>query len=242
MSGSAGTEGGGAQPSRPQTAQQLAHAQLRSKIVSGELQPGDPIRQEALAERKGTSRVPLREALKILEGEGQVTYRPHRGYVVTSLSIEDLLEVYRIRELLEGEAARQSAIKMSENDLALVVDAQREFERAHAESDIATLTSANRTFHFQLLEAAGMPRLMRLVRILWDATDVYRSINYNDETNRRQVIREHRAIIKAARGRDPEKLVDMLDAHRDAAVIALRRMLSNGIRPQPGGAKAIGQS
>lgn len=239
MTGSTGAEGS---PPRPQTAQQLVLAQLRSKIVSGELQPGDPIRQDALAERLGTSRVPLREALKILEGEGQVTYRPHRGYAVTSLSIEDLLEVYRIRELLEGEAARRSAVKMSDGDIGKIVDAQREFEQAHSDSDLTTLTTANRTFHFLLLEAAGMPRLMRLVRILWDATDVYRSIYYNDETNRRQVIREHRAIIKAARARDAEKLVEMLDAHRDAAVISLRRMLSNGVRLQPGGAKAANSS
>lgn len=114
---------------KPSTAQEAVLAQLRRAIVSGELRPGEPIRQSALAERFGVSRVPLREALKILEGEGQVTYRPHRGYVVTELNMDDLLEVYRIRELLEGEAARRAVPRLSETDIATLGFAAAEVTR-----------------------------------------------------------------------------------------------------------------
>lgn len=84
-------------PLRPPTAQEFVLTELRRAIVSGQLRPGAAIRQDTLAESLGVSRVPLREALKILEGEGQVTYRPHRGYFVADLSYDDLREVYRIR-------------------------------------------------------------------------------------------------------------------------------------------------
>lgn len=216
---------GVARSGRPQTAQEFALAELRRAIVTGELSPGQPIRQDALAERLGISKVPLREALKMLEGEGQVTYRPHRGYLVTDLSLNDLLEVYRIRELLESEAAREAVVRVGPDDIDRIVAAQRDFEAAHEAGDAVVLTATNRAFHFALLEAAGMPRLVRLVRVLWDATDAYRSVYYNDEANRRRAIREHRAVIKALRNRDADELVRMLNEHRDAAVIALRRVI-----------------
>jgi len=89
-------------PWRPPTAQEAVLAELRRFITTGRLRPGQQIVQDALAVQLGVSRVPLREALKILEGEGQVTYVAHRGYFVTELSLSDLLEVYRIREILEA--------------------------------------------------------------------------------------------------------------------------------------------
>src|SRR5690606_4811261 len=212
---------------RPQTAQEFALAELRRAIGTGELPAGQPIRQDTIAQQLGISRVPLREALKILEGEGQVTYRPHRGYVVTDLSLDDLLEVYRIRELLESEAARQAVVRITDQDIDRIMAAQKQFEAAHEAGDAAELTAANRECHFALLEAAGMPRLVRLVRILWDATDAYRSVYYNDEVNRRRAIREHRAVIRALKARNAEQLVDMLNVHRDAAVVALRRVIGS---------------
>src|SRR5690606_32639587 len=75
---------------KPPTAQQAVLAELRRFIASGSLRPGQQIRQDTLSAELGVSRVPLREALKILEGEGQVTYEAHRGYFVTELSLRDL--------------------------------------------------------------------------------------------------------------------------------------------------------
>ena len=69
--------------------------------------------QDDLAESLGVSRVPIREALKVLEGEGQVTYIPRRGYFVAELSIDNLIEVYRIRSLLESEAIRSRLFRCS---------------------------------------------------------------------------------------------------------------------------------
>ena len=106
-------------------------AALRRALVSGELAPGEQVRQESLAERFGVSRVPLREALKILEGEGRVVYLPHRGYFVAELSLDDLLEVYRMRELLEAEAVMVAVPRLGASDLAAISAACEDVRQAN---------------------------------------------------------------------------------------------------------------
>ncbi|MCZ3385650.1 MAG: GntR family transcriptional regulator [Actinomycetia bacterium] len=210
---------------RPPTAQEAVLAELRRAIITGELRPGEQVLQDALAERFGVSRVPLREALKILEGEGQVIYRPHRGYFVAELDIDDLREVYRIRDLLETEAVRRAVPQITGDELAVMAAALEEVEHASASGDLATMTEANRRFHFELVEAARMPRLSRLVRVLWDATDVYRSLYYSDGDHRDAVHDEHRAVLEAVRGGDAEAAAVLLRTHRERAVSALERVL-----------------
>lgn len=211
-----------AQRRRPPTAQQFVLEELRLAITSGELRPGSPIRQDALAERLGVSRVPLREALKTLEGEGLVVHHAHRGYFVAELSLDDLREVYRIREILEAEAVRQAAGRMDE---AALEAAQREVEAEAAAGDVAAMAAANRRFHFALYEACGMPRLVRLVASLWDATDAYRSLYYVRPANREHVLREHREVLDALRAGAVEQAVRLLDEHRAHAVAALEEVL-----------------
>ncbi|MHA7209413.1 GntR family transcriptional regulator [Arthrobacter sp. MDT1-65] len=211
---------------RPPTAQAFVLAELRRAIIAGEFLPGQPLRQDALAERFGVSRVPLREALKTLESEGQVDYEPHRGHRVATLSLTDLLEVYRIRQLLEGEAARVAlSRKLSSTVLDDLRTAARDVETASGAGDLLKMTEANRRFHFVLVGAAGMPRLERIITILWDATDAYRFVYYGAESNRARVEHEHALIIDAFAERDAEKLILLLDEHREHAVKALRTFL-----------------
>lgn len=214
-------------PKRPPTAQAFALAELRRMIIAGEVQPGQPLRQDALADRLGVSRVPLREAFKILEGEGQIVYEPHRGFKVARLSLADLLEVYRIRQLLETEAAHAAVERADDAVLQAMKDAAREVEAASAAADLLPMTEANRRFHFVLLSASGMPRLERLIQVLWDATDTYRFVYYGTPTNRQRVEDEHNLIIEAFADRDAERLVKYLDEHRNHAVDALRTFLDS---------------
>jgi DNA-binding GntR family transcriptional regulator len=206
---------------RPPTTQEFVLQELRKAIVSGHLSPRQPIRQDSIAHELGVSRVPLREALKTLEAEGQVIYQPHRGYSVAELSLADLLEVYRLRELLESEAATVATGQFTEADLLRIGQARDEVESAEVKGDLVGMVAANRQFHFALLEPAQMPRLLRIVRTLWDATDAYRAVYYNSEDNRSRVHREHEAILEAARQRDAGGLVVLLTQHRQHAVDAL---------------------
>lgn len=210
---------------RPPTAQEFVLGELRRLIVTGGLRAGEQIKQDALAESLGTSRVPLREALKILEGEGQVTYHPHRGYFVAELSASDLVELYRIRQLLEDEAAAVAIPKLTSADLEGLEAALREVEAAGEAGDIPAITVANRRFHFLLIERAELPRLTRLIRQLWDATDAYRSVYFAEPVNRLQVEREHRFILEALRERDIPRSIALLNTHRDHAVKRVSRVL-----------------
>ena len=216
------------------TASATVLGQLRHAISTGALLPGQQLVQESLAESFGVSRVPLREALQVLEGEGQVVHEAHRGYFVAELSIDDLVEVYRLRALLEGEAARAALPLLTEDDITLLAHILEGVDRAADIGDVGTMTQANRQFHFALIDAAQMPRLSRIVSSLWDATDVYRTVYYGAEAHRARVAHEHAAILAAIRRRDADALVAELDAHREHAVIGIGE-LSAHLSTQPSG-------
>ncbi|MFD2354243.1 CoA transferase [Nonomuraea ferruginea] len=211
---------------RPPTAQQFVLGELRRAITTGRLRPGAPIRQDALAEELQVSRVPLREALKTLQGEGLVRYEAHRGYSVETLSLGDLREVYRIRELLEEEAVRRAVARLADADLDRLRAAQDDVERAADAGDVLAMATANRLFHMTLFDCAGMPRLSRLIRTLWDTTDAYRSMYYGGPANRERVVKEHRATLDALRRRDADEAVATLTVHRAHAVAELESLLS----------------
>lgn len=200
-------------------------AQLRERLARGALRPGDQIRQEILADELGLSVVPVREALKTLEAEGQVEYFPHRGYFVARLDIEELTEAYRIRELLEAEAVARAVPRLADEDLARLAEAIRDIDKHARAGDLSAVTAANRRFHFTLFEAAGMPRLANFIRILWDATEAYRSLYFAEQAHLRLINREHRAILKAIRAGDVAEAVALAGRHRENALESLRSVL-----------------
>jgi DNA-binding GntR family transcriptional regulator len=220
---------------RPPTAQEAVLAELRRSILEGELAPGAQILQDRIAEQLGVSRVPVREALKMLEGEGQVSYAPHRGYFVTELDAAELMEVYQIRDILEAEAVTRALPHLGDDDYERMQEAVDDMEAAEGEGDIVALTAANRRFHFALMEPCGMPRLLRIIRQLWDSTDPYRSVYFGHEQHRKTVRQEHRAILRAVRERNADELVRELTEHRLHAVESLRNILdTRAAGAQPG--------
>jgi DNA-binding GntR family transcriptional regulator len=212
---------------RPPTAQEAVLEELRRAILARELKPGTQIVQDAFAERLGLSRVPVREALKILEGEGQVRYSPHHGYFVAELDVNELLEIYRMRELLEAETVRAAAPLLTEPDLGRINQAIDDMTDANERADIVALTAANRRFHFALFEPSGMPRFVRIIKQLWDSSDPYRSLYFAEPVHRDTVDREHRQICEAARQRDGESLVRLLGEHRSHAIAELKKILES---------------
>jgi DNA-binding GntR family transcriptional regulator len=202
---------------RPLTAQEAVLAEIRRSILSGAWAPGSPIRQDTVAAQLGVSRVPVREALKILEGEAQVIYIPHKGYVVRELDADELVELYRLRELLESEAIRHAIPKLTEAHLTRMHEAMERME-ALDPTDLAALADHNRAFHGALFDAAEMPRLEHFLRLLRDAADIYRVLLYADTNRLSQSATEHNEIYAACTARDTERIIRLHDQHRSHTV------------------------
>jgi DNA-binding GntR family transcriptional regulator len=207
------------------TAQQVLES-LRHGLVSGMLRPGQRVNQEEVALRLRVSVAPVREALRVLEQEGQLVYHPRRGYFVTELRIEDLEEIYELRRVLEERLARRALPELDDETLTRVRGAAEECEVAGESADVARELAANRQFHLALLECPDQPHTMRMIRLLWDSTEPYRAIYYNSPAERRRASQAHKRILAAVAARDADRLVAELDAHRDRALAVLRDILS----------------
>lgn len=200
---------------RPQTAQQAVVAALREAITSGRLAPGTPVVQSAIAEQFGISRIPVREALKVLDAEELVTYQPHTGYTVTKLALPQLLEVFRLRRVIEADLLRVAIDHMTDELVAEARSAMKEVVRAAKKRDLVALGKANRRFHMLPLTASGMQRGINILDHLWDTTDPYRALypdSYSLDPN--MVNTEHEQIIAAIEERDAERAIELLDEHQ----------------------------
>lgn len=127
---------------------------VRERITSGVLVPGDRLKERDLAEETGVSRVPIREALRILASEGFVTLNPRRGAVVAGLEPEDLDEIYEVREALEVQEAALAARKATPVEIALMMSFVDEAEQAWAAGDRRSADQANVAFHGLLVQMA----------------------------------------------------------------------------------------
>lgn len=208
------------------TAQEQVLREVRKLIASGELKAGQQVKQDTLSAQLGVSRVPLREALKVLEGEGQVVYHPHRGYFVAELSVRDLVEVYRIRALLEEEALTVAIPMMTDEDVDFIADLADEVRTASASGDVSAISAANRRFHFAMFECSNMPRLVRIIRTLWDATDAYRSVYMASTINLDHMNSEHVEMLNALRTRDVALSIRLQAEHRENSVTAVSKVIS----------------
>jgi DNA-binding GntR family transcriptional regulator len=208
--------------SRPLTSQEVVQ-QIRQAIMTGKLRPGEWVRQLDLAEKLNVSSVPVREALKTLEAERQVTYQPNRGYTVIQLSVGELEELYLIRSLLETEAARQAVPKFDAEliqHLEALVARMDEFIES---GDVVRYTEANRNFHLSQFERAGLPMLYHLIEVLWQNSEAYRSAIFSRDWGQR-ARRDHRAILEACKSKEVARVIAAQDKHRSnglAAIIAL---------------------
>jgi DNA-binding GntR family transcriptional regulator len=213
--------------SRRPTAQHRAASALRTAILDGELRPGQRVNQEAWAARAGVSAIPVREALNALAGEGLVTYRPRRGYVVTELALADLEEVYALRRLLETEALRRGVPRATADDVARLRAGADGCREAARRGDLAARLEANRAFHDALYALAGSGPLSRLIDTLWDSTEAYRALYYALPGEVAAADRSHAAIVAAVAEGDVESVVSLQDEHRERALARLRETLAD---------------
>lgn len=184
---------------------------LRTAILAGEYAPGVRIRQEDLADQYGASRLPVREALRLLKGEGLVTLVANTGAWVSSLSLEDCEEMYQIRERIEPLLLRYNVPLFSEDQIDHLDELAAQMEKA---DDVEHFLALDRDFHLGSYEAATTTLLSDTVRQLWNRTQHYRrAFMQVFRPSDRSVHHEHHLLVAAIRRRDLDESERVLGAH-----------------------------
>lgn len=199
------------------TAQDLVLAALREALLSGVIEPGARLRQEELADIFGTSRIPIREALRGLEYEGLVRSEPHRGFTVTALDADDVEEVYDLRTVLESHAIRLALPLLTDEDLRDLEDLYEEMKAASTPDDqLAT----REKFYLRLYSVTGRPRLVGLIVRL--RQEVARGLRWPTLQNAPST---HEALLEAIQTGDADRAVAQLSSHYRRIAMLIRRYL-----------------
>jgi DNA-binding GntR family transcriptional regulator len=185
---------------------------LREEILRGALRPGDRIRQEEVGERFGASRLPVREALRMLEAEGLTEHQTNKGARVPRLSQHEVQVIYQMRERLEPLALVESLPALDEETLARIEQVQ---QRIEADGDVDEFLELDREFHMLTYTGCGIDPLMWMVRRLWNSTQHYRRafVQLSGPGRMWVVNAEHRLIMDALARRDPIDAERHLSGH-----------------------------
>ncbi|WP_281918405.1 GntR family transcriptional regulator [Nocardia sputorum] len=187
--------------------------EIERLIVSGELLPGQPIRQVLMAERLGVSRLPIREALRHLTAEGLVEHEPNVGYTVARLQQSDFDQIYLMRAALEPEVLR-SLPPLPEAALAEVSRAAELVVSAAEQGDVLAMRLHNHAFHFAIFERSPLNLVVAEIRRLWTLAMPYHAAYLYDPAARARVVAEHDQMIEALARHDNERLVELMNEHR----------------------------
>ncbi len=199
------------------TAQDMVLSAVRKAILSGVLAPGMRLRQEELADVFGTSRIPVREALRALEYEGIVSSAPNRGFTVTSLDADDAEEVYDLRILLEGHAVRLAVPMLTEDDLE---ELEALFQTMEGASSPDEQLAAREQFYLRLYSVTGRPRLVGLIMRL--RQEIARLLRWATIQHSSSIHREFWEAIKAG---DADGAVTCLSRHYRRVAALIRRYI-----------------
>lgn len=191
----------------------LAEAVFRSlceAMQAGHYRAGDRLREEEVAQRLKVSRTPVREALGRLAARGFVEPAGGRGVVVRNLDISEVLELYAMREILEGAAARLAAEHASRTEVDSLSDIEQSFEDA---TDAAEMAGLNRTFHEAICRAARNRYLDNALRELQDWIALLGPTTFTVTGRPSTSHREHEAIINAIAARDGDRAEKLAREH-----------------------------
>jgi DNA-binding GntR family transcriptional regulator len=205
-----------------ETAGQAATRVIRERILSGELEAGTKLNQHELATDLGMSRIPVRDALRSLAGEGLVDLRARATAVVTPLTMEDLEELYDLRISLEPRLGRRAVPHLEESNYQELAE---QLETMEATPDAGAWLELNNRFHETLYRAAGRRRSLDMIRVIRRQTDRYTAVYI--ELNHAQADTEHRMILDAARNGQTTRIEALLTAHISASYEQMLRFLAS---------------
>jgi DNA-binding GntR family transcriptional regulator len=219
-------------PIKRQTLTGMTADALRDRILHGAYPEGEPLRQDAIAEELGVSRIPVREALRQLEAEGLVTFNPHRGAVVSTLSLREIEELFELRALIELDLFRRAIPRIATEDVTRAKDILDAYETALRKGDVAAWGEMNWQFHSTLFAPAERPFTLSVAQKLHQQCDRYLRMQLALTHGELRANAEHRAILSAVRRRDTRRASELLRDHILGAGRALRDLLEKERVPQ----------
>lgn len=214
----------------------VLYEKLRIGILVGELQTGQVLRQEELARRFNVSRVPLREALSQLEADGLIEARPRRGFAVTALDSEEIVEVFELRAVIEEHAGRVAARARTAQDISDVENLVQSMEALdpHSAEFGRRWTLLNYEFHNRIIASSRRKRLTRIAGILHSTIAPYVGIDVDWSGGVANAGREHREILEALRAGDADGLAELIRQHVEGtARRLLKSMRTRSLHNQP---------
>ncbi len=220
-------------PIQRQTVAGMTVVALRDRILRGDYPEGEPLRQDALAENLGVSRIPVREALRQLEAEGLVIFHPHRGAVVSSLSLEEIDEIFELRADIETDLLRRAIPVMGSDELNRATDVLDEFEDALRAGEAGRWGQLNWHFHAALYASADRKITMGVLQKLHHHSDRYFRMQVLLVHGGERAAGEHRAIAAAVGEKDIRLACQLMREHILGAGRSLVELLQ-----QQRGAKA----
>jgi DNA-binding GntR family transcriptional regulator len=191
---------------------------LREQIFAHELAPGSWLDEQSLALAFGISRTPMREAIKVLASEGLVTTKMNKGAYVTQVEKRDLEQIFTVLSLLEGQAAKETAIRATEEQLTKLDDLHHRLEKAAADRDLEQFFEINVRFHDLIQEIAGNKWMNGVINDLRKVLKLQRRDSLSRSGRLLSSLVEHREILQAILKRDPL-----------AAEAAMRQHLARGL-------------
>jgi DNA-binding GntR family transcriptional regulator len=204
-------------------AMENALQRLRAKVISGELSPGEQIRQQEMAELLGVSRVPLREALNVLADQGLLLHRPNSGYFVAKRAPNELAQIRRILQLLETELL--VSMEWPDAERLQTLRALNEDMRAcSVREDWTPLVRLNREFHLQIYSLSPYRLILEEVQRLWALADTFIATKMADMSAQVRMVQEHDMLLESLAARDMQKCLETMDLHR--------RSTSSGLPPE----------
>jgi DNA-binding GntR family transcriptional regulator len=213
-------------PITRQTVTHQATEALRDRILRGMYADDTPLRQDALAAELGVSRIPIREALRQLEAEGLVVFNPHRGAVVSSLSVDAIEELFELRAQIESDLVRRAVLLTTEEHVSRAKEILKAYEAAFRSAEVTEWGKLNWEFHSTLYAPADRPFTMAIIQRLHQQSDRYLRMQLVLTHGEMRAIDEHRAILSAVAAQDVKLACSLMRQHILGAGRQLVRFVS----------------
>ncbi|UCH76050.1 MAG: GntR family transcriptional regulator [Rhodospirillales bacterium] len=200
-------------------------------IVEGELAPGERVREQAVCDRLGLSRTPLREAMKVLAAEGLVTLQPNRGATVADLSPADIADTFKVIGALEALAGELAVERVDDDDIAEMRVLHYQMALHQTRGELPEYFRLNQRVHERLVELSGNQVLIETYRQLGGRIQRQRFVANRWAGRWEQAMHEHEQMLDALAARDGRRLADILRLHLDNKLTAVEHIDRDG-RPR----------